>query len=224
MLYIVSTPIGNLSDISIRALETLKTVDLILCEDTRVTSILLKSFNIQNQTECFNSKSSKTKIEKIIEQLKEGKKIALVCDAGTPGISDPGYMLVSQIRKLLPDLKIIPIPGASAFLATLSVSGFPISNFTFYGFIPHKKGRNKILEEICRSERTAIFYESSHRILKTLNQLSVLLKDSNKKIFIGREITKIYEEFFYGNANDALEYFISSPQKQRGEFVVALSP
>src|SRR3989344_5133738 len=172
--YVVATPIGNMGDITLRAIETLKAVDLILCEDTRQTKKLLDKYNISKPTMSYPSddvvgKNSKqgNKLEKIFELLEEGKDLALVSDAGTPGISDPGALLVSQIRArttLAQNIEVIPIPGASAVIAALSASGLPTHEFTFLGFLPHKKGRETLFKEIASSERTMVFYESPHRI------------------------------------------------------------
>ncbi|MEZ4103512.1 MAG: 16S rRNA (cytidine(1402)-2'-O)-methyltransferase, partial [Candidatus Paceibacterota bacterium] len=168
-LYIICTPIGNLGDITLRALETLKSVDLVLCEDTRVTGKLLSHYGISVPTMSYHANSTIQKHDKIITLLSEGKSLALVSDAGTPAISDPGVMLIKEAREVLgEDLKVIPIPGASALVSAISVSGIPSPSFTFYGFLPHKKGRETLFKEISESSRTSVFYESPHRIEKTL--------------------------------------------------------
>ncbi len=220
-LYIVATPIGNMEDITLRAISVLKSVDLILCEDTRVTKKLLDRYEIRNSTMSYHAQSKLTKIEKIISLLEEGKDIALVSDAGTPGISDPGAVLISKIKEELSDVGIVPIPGATAVITALSASGFPTHEFTFLGFLPHKKGRETIFKEIAISKRTYVFYESPHRILKTLESLTQFCPE--KKVCIARELTKIYEEFKIGSPKELIEYLESNPVKQKGEFTVLVS-
>ena len=181
--YVVATPIGNMEDITLRAIETLKEVDLILCEDTRETKKILQKYNINKLTLSYHSRSKLSKLDKIFELLEEGKNLALVSDAGTPTISDPGTMLISKIKNNLRDsVDVIPIPGASAVIAALSASGLPTHEFTFLGFLPHKKGRETLFKEIVESKRTMVFYESPHRILKTLKSLQKFCP--NKKFCI----------------------------------------
>jgi 16S rRNA (cytidine1402-2'-O)-methyltransferase len=218
-LYIVSTPIGNLEDITLRALRILKEVDLILCEDTRETGKILKHYDIQNKTNSYHANSKLSKIDSIIEMLQDGKQIALVSDAGTPIISDPGILLVQEIIKVLPNVRIVPIPGASALLSAVVASGINAHEFTYMGFIPHKKGRETFFKEIADSTRTVVFYESVHRIEKTLESLSAHL-DKDRKVVIGRELTKLFEEFVRGNSKEIKEYFKNNKDKIRGEFVV----
>src|ERR1035437_6829895 len=221
-LYIVATPIGNMGDITYRAIETLKNVDLILCEDTRETKKILNKYSIQKETMSYHAQSKITKLDKIFELLKEGKDLALVSDAGTPGISDPGAMLVSQVKEHLSDsVDVIPIPGASAVIAALSACGLPTHEFTFLGFMPHKKRRETLFKEIAQSKRTMVFYESPHRILKTLESLIKFCP--NKKVCLARELTKIYEEFKTGSATELLEYLTKNPVKQKGEFTVLVA-
>ena len=221
--YIIATPIGNLEDITFRAIRTLKEVELVLCEDTRVTKRLFDKYDISTQMLSYHAQSGETKVELILEKISQGKNIALVTDAGTPGISDPGSLLISRIRNDFPDLKIVSIPGASALTSALSIAGVPTHEFIFLGFMPHKKGRETIFKEIAVSERTMVFYESTHRILKTLESLNKYLKDTNKKVTIAREITKIYEEVLQGSAIQILEILNNNPEKQKGEFVVIVS-
>lgn len=222
-LYVVGTPIGNLGDITLRALETLKSVDLVLCEDTRVTKKLLSHYDISVPTMSYHANSKISKQDQIIEMLREGKNLALVSDAGTPAISDPGLMLIKEAKKALgDDLKVIPIPGASALVSAISVSGIPSPQFTFYGFLPHKKGRETIFKEISKSKKTSVFYESPHRILKTLESLNNVLS-SEREVAVARELTKIFEEIKKGSPEEALEYFTQNPDKVRGEFVVIVS-
>ena len=189
-LYIIATPIGNLEDITLRAIRVLKEVDLILCEDTRVTKRLLDKYEINKPTMSYHAQSKLSKMEKIIALLEEGKNLALVSDAGTPTISDPGCLLVSQVRERFKipkavfgiSVEIIPIPGPSAVLSALSVSGFHTSEFLFLGFLPHKKGRETLFKEIAASKRTVVFYESPHRILKAVESLKQHLVPKRKML------------------------------------------
>ncbi len=218
MLYIVSTPIGNLEDITLRALRILKEVDLVLCEDTRVTRKLLDHYEIKTSTMSYHSHSTLEKIDHIIALLKEGKQIAAVSDAGTPAVSDPGSMLVAKIREALPEEKIIAIPGASALTAAIAIAGVPIQDFVFYGFLPHKKGRETLFKEIAQNERASIFYESTHRLIKTLESLERFCPA--KEVIIAKELTKIYEGIFWGTPQKLLQFFAQNPDKIKGEFVV----
>lgn len=221
-LYVVATPIGNLEDITLRAIRILKEVDLILCEDTRVTKTLLMRYEINKPTMSYHAQSKLSKVEKIFTLLEEGKNLALVSDAGTPTISDPGCMLVSQVREKFGDtIAIIPIPGASAVLSALSVSGFPTSEFLFLGFLPHKKGRETLFREIAASKRTVVFYESPHRIIKTLESLKEHLLPK-RRMMIAREITKLYEENILGEPEEILMHFAVNTDHLRGEFVVVV--
>ncbi len=219
-LYIVATPIGNLEDITLRAIRVLKEVDLILCEDTRISKRLLSRFEILNkQVTTYNEQRSGINAEKVIKFLEEGKNIALVTDAGTPGISDPGARLVAEVRKALSnEVKIIPIPGPSAIATALSASGVPSDEFLFLGFLPHKKGRETLFKEIAITKRTVVFYESPHRIIKTLESLNKYVPE--RKVVIAREMTKIHEELLEGVPAELLEYFNKNKEKIRGEFVV----
>ncbi|MDP3735303.1 MAG: 16S rRNA (cytidine(1402)-2'-O)-methyltransferase [bacterium] len=231
--YIVATPIGNLEDITLRALRVLREVDFILCEDTRETRKLLQRHGITTSTMAYGfdtvrrgkRQERNPKIERVIELLEEGKNLALVSDAGTPAISDPGGVLVSTVREKLGDrVTVVPIPGPSAVIAALSAAGVPSSEFLFLGFLPHKKGRAKLFADIAAAERTVVFYESPHRILKSLEQLLAVLVNRPKQVVIARELTKIYEEFVSGSAAEVLAYFAQNPDKVRGEFVVIVSP
>jgi len=222
--YVVATPIGNMGDITFRAVGILKTVDLILCEDTRETKKILDKYEISKPTMSYHAQSKFSKEDKIFELLEAGKDLALVSDAGTPGISDPGAMLVSKIKEYFNDrVKVIPIPGATALITALSASGLPTHEFTFLGFLPHKKGRETLFKEIAQSKRTMVFYESPHRILKTLESLVKFCEGKEKKVCIARELTKIYEEFKTGTPAEVLEYFEKNKEKQRGEFTVIVS-
>ncbi|MDO8594584.1 MAG: 16S rRNA (cytidine(1402)-2'-O)-methyltransferase [bacterium] len=218
-LFIVGTPIGNLEDVTLRALRILKEVEVILCEDTRVTQKLLGKYEIVGkQLSTYNEQESGVTTGKIIGWLEEGKNVALVSDAGTPGISDPGSLLVQKVREALPDVKIESVPGPSALTAALSIAGVPVHDFVFLGFLPHKKGRETLFKEIAASERTIIFYESPHRILKALESLETFA--SAKKVTIARELTKVHEEIKSGTPAELLEFFRVNEEKVRGEFVV----
>lgn len=222
-LYIVGTPIGNLEDITLRALRVLREAEVILCEDTRVTKRLLERYEITGkQLVAYNEQKSGVAVEKVIGLLEEGKKVALVSDAGTPGISDPGALLVQKVREMLPEVKIEAIPGPSALTAALSVAGVFTDKFLFLGFLPHKKGRETLFKEIAASEYAVVFYESPHRILKTLKALASY-DTIYRTITIARELTKMYEEVKQGTATKLLEYFTGNPEKVRGEFVVVVS-
>ena len=218
-LYIVATPIGNLKDITLRALEVLKSVDLILCEDTRVTQKLLLKYEIEKPLWSYHQHSRLNKIEQIINELSLGKNIALVSDAGTPGISDPGGILIQAIyEKLGNDVKIVPIPGPNAAISALSISGFPADNFRFLGFPPHKKGRKTFFEKISRIEETVVFYESKYRIEKTLLELEKTI--GNRQIIVCRELTKQFETIYRGAAKECLEKL--RKDKILGEFVIVI--
>ena len=229
-LSVVATPIGNLEDITLRALRILKECDLVLCEDTRVTKKLLSHFDIHVPTQSFHAHSTLSKVEQIIDLLREGKHLALVTDAGTPAISDPGSLLIQKVRESLGDsVKIDAIPGPSALVAALSIAGAPLSDFVFLGFLPHKKGRETLFKEIGESSRTMVFYESPHRILKSIESLKKVFEASEsdqsaRKIYIARELTKIYEEMLSGTPSELQVIFEEKPEKVRGEFVVIVSP
>ncbi|MEZ0209025.1 MAG: 16S rRNA (cytidine(1402)-2'-O)-methyltransferase [Candidatus Paceibacterota bacterium] len=219
ILYIVPTPIGNLEDMTLRAIRILKEVDLVLCEDTSVTQRLFKEYGIETKTSVFYAQTGIKNIEAILERLSEGGKVALVSDAGTPTISDPGVLLVDRVRNELPDVKVIALPGASALTTALSASGISSSTFTFYGFMPHKKGRETLFKTIAESDTTSVFYESVHRIEKTLESLVSAL-DATRNVVIARELTKVHEEIIRGNAQEMGAHFKHNPDHIRGEFVV----
>ena len=218
-LYIIPTPIGNLEDMTLRAIRILKEVDLVLCEDTSVTQRLFKEYDITTNTTVFYANTGIKNIEKIMNLLEEGKQVALVSDAGTPTISDPGVLLVDRVRNELPDVIVIALPGASALTTALSSSGVSSATFTFYGFLPHKKGRETLFTTIAESKHTSVFYESVHRIEKTLESLAQILSPE-RKIVIARELTKIHEEVIRGYASEVQEYFKLHKDHIRGEFVV----
>ena len=221
-LYIVGTPIGNLEDVSLRALETLKEVDLILCEDTRVTKRLLERYGIKTPTLSYHQHSKLKKIEYIIQLLREGKNLALVSDAGTPGISDPGGKIIDFAIRQLNDLIVAPIPGPSAIAAAASVAGFPMERFVFMGFPPHKKKRKKFFEEAASSKYPVILYESPHRILKTLNELKDVFQNSDFdfRVAVCRELTKKFETIYRGMAKEVIT--ILEKEGVRGEFIVII--
>lgn len=219
-LYIVATPIGNLEDVTLRAIRILKEVDLILCEDTRVTKRLLERYEIQTPTMSYHAQSKLSKSDKILRLLEEGKNIALVSDAGTPTISDPGSLLLAQIRERFGDeVAIVPIPGASALVTALSAAGISVAEFTFLGFLPHKKGRETLFKEIAASPRVMVFYESPHRIEKALESLEKFC-GGERRIIIARELTKIHEEFVRGTVAEVRTHYKENPDRVRGEFVV----
>ena len=209
-LYLVATPIGNLEDISLRALRVLKEVDLIACEDTRQTQKLLNHYGIEKRTVSYHEHNEMTRAAELITDVEGGASIALVSDAGMPGISDPGFRLVTlAIRHHVP---VVPIPGASAFLAALVASGLPTDSFRFSGFLPPKRGkRREIFENILASSRTQVFYEAPHRLLETMEDLVQVL-GLNRQVVIAREVTKVYEEFIRGRSGEILEKL-----KARGE-------
>ncbi|MBI5045682.1 MAG: 16S rRNA (cytidine(1402)-2'-O)-methyltransferase [Candidatus Niyogibacteria bacterium] len=218
-LYVIATPIGNLEDITFRALRILREVDLVICEDTRVTKKLLSRYDISKSLVSYHEHSTPKIHEKIREMLAEGKSAALVTDAGTPGISDPGARLVAYLRANLEGIEITPIPGPSALLAAASVAGINMDQFIFLGFPPHKKGRKTFFAGLAKSKVPIIFYESTHRVARAFTELAAVLGDT-AEIMVAREITKIYEEIWRGAVKDAAAHFIG--ERQRGEFVIII--
>lgn len=218
-LSIVATPIGNLEDITLRALRTLKECDVIYAEDTRVISKLLARYEIKKPLQRLDASTELKKANEIIARLETGEHVAFVSDAGTPGISDPGSRLVSLIRANSRIAKIEAIPGASALTAALSVAGLDATGFTFLGFLPHKKGRQTALKGIAASEIPVVLYESPHRIVKLLKELEAL---KTARIIIARELTKIHEEVVSGTPQEVQEHFAAHPDAVRGEFVVII--
>jgi 16S rRNA (cytidine1402-2'-O)-methyltransferase len=215
-LFVVGTPIGNLEDMTLRAISTLQNVNLILAEDTRNSKKLLNAHNIDSKMISYHDHSSEKEIKKIVDLLLEGKDLALISDAGTPTISDPGYGLIRECIKN--DITIIPIPGVSSITAAMSVSGFPSDSFTFIGFLPQKKGRLKKINQLQALDNTIILFESPFRLEKTLNQLLEHL--GNRTVVVGRELTKLYEEVIRGNLKDIIVHF--SKLKIKGEIVVMI--
>lgn len=216
MLYIVATPIGNLEDITLRAVRTLKEVDYIFAEDTRVTKKLLNHLEINNTLYRYDEHTKIHQVQNIINLLKEGKKIALVTDAGTPCISDPGYEVVN--KALEEGIKVTPIPGVSALTAAASVAGVSMRRFIFEGFIPKKKGRQTLLKSLAEEKRTIMFFESPNRVIRTIKDIGEHM--GNKEIVLIREITKIYEEIIRGNVEELLEKL--SDKNLKGEFVIII--
>jgi len=218
-LYLVGTPIGNLEDITLRALRVLKSVDVIACEDTRQTQKLLNHYNIATRTTSYHEHNEMTKAAELVKDLQEGASVALVTDAGTPGISDPGYRLISlAIRHHVP---VVPIPGASAFLAALVASGLPTDSFRFSGFLPAKRGeRRAVLEAIKSSPRTQVFYEAPHRIVEALQDVAEVLGES-RHVVVAREVTKLHEEFLRGRAAEVLEN-LKSRESVKGEITLLI--
>lgn len=223
-LSVVATPIGNLGDITLRALETLKAADVIACEDTRVTSKLLSRYEIQKPLLVYHARSGSLASTRVLGLLGEGKRVALVTDAGTPGISDPGSALVAIVRERLGShVRIETIPGPSALAAALSIAGLPVAEFLFLGFLPHKKGRRTLFEMIAKESRAVVFYESPHRIKKALESLAEVLP-SDRTVAVCRELTKIHEEVFVGAPRAVAVEFAKRTESARGEFVVVVGP
>lgn len=218
-LFVVPTPIGNLGDITLRSIEVLKSADLIFAEDTRTSSKLLKHYDIDTPVESFHMHNEHKKLGSIINKLRSDFEIALISDAGTPGISDPGFLLVREC--INNEVEVECLPGPTAFVPALVSSGLPCDRFSFEGFLPVKKGRTKRLKELSTETKTMVFYESPHRILKTLNDLLNYF-DVESQISVSRELTKLYEETFRGTIKESVEHF--KKNKTKGEFVIVLSP
>lgn len=218
MLYITATPIGNLEDITLRALRTLKEVDLILAEDTRTSKKLLNHFEIKKEIVSFHSYSKEDKIKQIVDRLKNGESMALISDAGTPGISDPSFHLIQACLREY--IKVVPIPGVSAVITALSVSGAPIDKFVYLGFLPIKKGRQTLLKSLVDEKKSIVLYESVHRIERTLSELLDVLGD--RYVCVAREMTKMFEEYYRGKLSDANLHFKS--KKPKGEFTIVIAP
>lgn len=224
--YIIATPIGNLGDVTFRAIEVLKKVDLVLCEDTRVTAKLLNHYEIKKPLLSYHQRSSLDKSDKIIENIRQGKVLGLVTDAGTPGISDPGNELVAKILKEFGDgVRIVPVPGVSAITTLASVAGIDLSKFIFLGFVPNKKGRQTFLKQVLESDLPVFYYDSPHRFLKNLKLCEELCEelDIQKRMIVGRELTKMFEEIVRGDFGEIREYFEKKESTVKGEFVVILN-
>ena len=217
-LYLVPTPIGNLDDITLRGLEVLRNVDLILAEDTRTTGVLLKHFEIKSPLKSYHIHNEHQQVSMIAELIKDGKKVALVSDAGTPGISDPGFLLVRECLKH--NIMVECLPGATALVPALVNSGLPCDRFIFEGFLPQKKGRHTRLEALKEETRTMIFYESPHRLVKALKQF-VEYFGENRQVSVSRELTKLYEENVRGTLQEVIAHF--GDKKIKGEIVIILA-
>lgn len=216
-LYIVPTPIGNLGDITLRALEILKAVDLILAEDTRTSGKLLKHYAINRPLQSFHNFNEHKVVEGLVKRLQQGETMALVSDAGTPGISDPGFLIVRAA--LQAELKVECLPGATAFVPALVKSGLPCDRFVFEGFLPHKKGRQTLLKRLAEEERTMVFYESPHRLVKTLEQFKQYF-GADRPASVSRELTKLYEETKNGSLEEVYTWF--SAKEVKGEIVIVV--
>jgi 16S rRNA (cytidine1402-2'-O)-methyltransferase len=221
VLYVVATPIGNLGDMTARAVEILSSVDLILAEDTRHASILLRHFDIQSPVWSCHEHNERKQLPAVLERLEKGHSIGLISDAGTPLISDPGYVIVREARRR--GFMVSPVPGASALIAALSVSGLPTDRFSFEGFVPTKAGpRDRFLERVAASAGTVVLYESSHRILSTMEAILKVM-GPDREVVVARELTKKFEQFFSGTAADVLVAMTQADHGGRGEFVVVIA-
>jgi 16S rRNA (cytidine1402-2'-O)-methyltransferase len=221
ILFIVATPIGNLDDITFRAVEILKSVDIVLAEDTRHSKKLLLNLDISKPMRAFHEHNEREKSQDIIDELHSGKSIALISDSGTPLISDPGYPLVAQAKK--EGLRVIPIPGVSALITALSVSGLASDSFTFLGFLPSKKtARIKLLKTLLNETVTSIFYESPKRILATLSDMHVIF-GSSRKVCLAKELTKVFETVQTDSIPNLIKYLSADENNQKGEFVILIS-
>jgi 16S rRNA (cytidine1402-2'-O)-methyltransferase len=218
ILYIVATPIGNLEDITLRALRVLKEVDVVFAEDTRVAKKLLSHYEINTNVERLDANVEKERGGQVVDLLQEGKSVAFISDAGTPGISDPGSRLVQTVREA--SERIEAIPGASSLSAALSIAGMKSDDFLFLGFLPHKKGRQTALKRIAESVEAVVLFESTHRIEKFLKECIEYFPE--KRVIVAKELTKIHEEVLSGTAKEVLQVFSEDPQKHKGEFVVII--
>ncbi len=218
MLYLIPTPLGNLKDITLRSLEVLQQVDVILCEDTRTSSKLLNHYQIQKPVSPYHQHNEHKIVEHIVEQLKSGKTMALITDAGTPGISDPAFLLVRECIKQ--DVKVESLPGATAFVPALVNSGIPTNRFAFEGFLPLKKGRQTMMKKLVEEERTMIFYESPMRLVKTLEEF-ITYFGAERQCSVSRELTKLFEENNRGSLRQVADHFKSKTVK--GEIVVVVA-
>ena len=220
-LYLIPTPIGNLKDITLRAIDTLKAVDVILAEDTRTSGVLLKHLQLSKTLQSYHSFNEHKAIVKLVERMKKGESFALISDAGTPAISDPGYLLVREV--LSAGLEVSCLPGPTAFVPALVASGLPNDRFVFEGFLPHKKGKKSRIDSLLTEARSMIFYESPHRLLKTLEQLGEAL-GQDRQAAVARELSKIHEETVRGTLAELIEYYQTHPLKGELVLVVAGCP
>ena len=217
MLYVVPTPVGNLEDITLRALRVLKEVDVVLAEDTRTSSILFKHYDIHTPLQSYHKFNEHQTVEKLCEQLLSGVNMALISDAGTPSISDPGFLLIRACVER--DIEVVCLPGSTAFVPALVNSGLPINEFAFYGFLPLKKGRNTMLQTLTQEQKTFVLYESPFRLVKTLQALATTL-GNQRKASVSREISKIHEETKRGTLEELENYYTNNPPK--GEIVIVV--
>jgi len=217
-LFVVPTPVGNLEDMTSRAIRILNEVDFILAEDTRTTGFLLKHFDIKNQMQSHHKFNEHQTVDWIVSRIKSGESVAIVSDAGTPGISDPGFLLVREC--VAQGVEVECLPGATAFVPALVNSGLPIDRFSFEGFLPQKKGRQTRLKELANENRTMVFYESPFRVLKTLIQLAEFL-GAERKASVSREISKLYEQTIHGSLDELIQWFTKN--EPRGEFVIVVA-
>ena len=216
---IVATPIGNMEDITLRAIRVLKKADIIFCEDTRMTKKICMAYDIETPLRRYDAHATDARHEEILGRLEKGERVALVTDAGTPCISDPGFRIINQVREALPEVKIEAIAGPSALTAALSVAGLSNAEFVFLGFLPHKKGRETLFKEIAASERAMVFYESPHRLMKALESLVKVL-GPERRMAVARELTKIHESIIRGSASEVFAHFELHADEVRGECVV----
>ena len=217
MLYIVPTPIGNLEDITLRALRVLKEADIILAEDTRTSSVLLKHYDIHRPLQSYHKFNEHKTVNALVERLKGGETMALVSDAGTPGISDPGFLLARECVRQ--GVEVVCLPGATALVPALVASGLPCDRFVFEGFLPQKKGRQTRLQQLADEQRTVVIYESPYRVVKTLTQMAEVMGDS-RPVAVCREISKVHEQVVRGTISEAIAYFTAN--EPRGEFVIVI--
>lgn len=216
-LYLVPTPIGNLEDITLRALRVLREADLVLAEDTRTTGVLLKHYEIIKPLKSFHSFNEHKVVQELVERIGKGETMALVSDAGTPGISDPGYLIVREA--LNQQISVECLPGPTALIPAVVKSGFPCDSFIFEGFLPHKKGKQSKIESLLEEKRTTIFYESPHRLVKSLEMMKLIL-GRERKVSVSREISKVYEETVTGSVEEVLLHYTKNPPK--GEIVIVV--
>lgn len=222
-LSVIATPIGNLEDVTLRAIRIMQEADVILCEDTRVTTKLCTHYGIRAPLRRYDAHASEARHQEILDRLARDERVVLVTDAGTPGISDPGFSIINRVRDELPDARIEAIPGPSALTAALSIAGISAASFLFLGFLPHKKGRQTLFRQIADSEYTVVFFESPHRLLKALGGLSEHIEEG-RRVAVVRELTKIHESVVRGSAGEVLTHFDSHPDEARGECVIIVEP
>lgn len=219
LIYIAGTPIGNLKDLTFRVKEALEQADFIICEDTRVTSKLLAGLGVRKTLKAWHQRSNDAQLGKLLDEIAQGKTAVYVSDAGTPGVNDPGGKMVAEAIKA--GIEVVPLPGPSALTAAISVCGFPMERFVYLGFAPHKKGRQTYFREISEREEAVVFFESTHRLMKALESLAEALGEE-RQVFVGRELTKMHETLYRGNAKDVMEAIKATSDK--GEAVILVAP